>query len=325
MDDKAFDAILSQPIPPEGLMVDFDHYSSLTEDERAKLKEMNIQLPSKAAGWIRKMAKRVTDGLARIWAEVDLTPEGARAIEEKEYVWTSPVHPRAALENLGDGKVRPMAISKVALTNEPNIKAIGTVLDNRGSLDLENAASWADGLHGEAQQIEDAAIDERDSIEKEPRKRKTRMKEQIAKLLKLDPAADDDVIVEAVRALVEKEASAQAEVQNRANELAAKTTEAAELKNRAETAETELGTMKTAQAKAEADAKVAAELAKYPDLPNRSQAEEILRADFDKGSAFLASLKITTKVPGQNPDLANREENKTELRGIARVAAAVKK
>lgn len=139
MDDKAFDAILSQPIPPEGLMVDFDHYSSLTEDERAKLKDMNIQLPSKAAGWIRKLAKRVTDGLARIWAEVDFTPEGAQAIANKEYIWTSPVHPRAALENLGDGKVRPLAISKVALTNEPNIKAIGAIMNRRGLLDLENS------------------------------------------------------------------------------------------------------------------------------------------------------------------------------------------
>ena len=326
MDNRAFDSILSQPIPAEGIQLDFDHYSSLTDGERAKLKEMNIQLPSIAAGWIKKLASRVINGVEKIFGLTDFTPEGEAAVNGKGYIYTSPVHPRARLENLGDGKVRPLAISKVALTNAPNIKAIGTVLDNRGSLDLENAASWADGLHGEAQQIEPTAEDVRDSIEKETLKRKTRMKEQIAKLLKLDPAAADDVIVEAVRALVGKEASAQADAMNRANELAAQKTEAASLKNRAETAETELSTLKTERTKAETDAKVTAELGKYPDLPNRAQAEDILRADFAKGSAFLASLKLPGKVPGKTPDLENRageEDNKPT--GLARVIAAIHK
>lgn len=505
VDDKAFDSILAQEIPPNGLLLDFDHYSSLTEEELAKLKEMNIQLPSNAAGWIRRMAKRVTDGLARIWAEVDFTPEGERAIANKKYVWTSPVHPCAALENLGDGKVRPLAISKVALTNEPNIKAIGSILNRRGLLDLENSnpdekwitingrpvridengePDFGDGQAGgkaasgdkpvkrpisewrpdrakphsdpfearkrlmagfktkdvlgaevqwdksiidhreaprgggvknqadvrarlkrldiavdtvenpheaweennkrtylklvssadgkpemmqafvydkenhvgsyyptlrpkewekkrtgmllysrsgspmvvKALEIESPAEDARDSIEKETLKRKIRMKEQIAKLLKLDPAAADDVIVEAVRALVDKEAAAQVDVQIRANELEAKTAEAASLKNRAEAAETELGTMKTAQAKAETDAKVTAELGKYPDLPNRAQAEGMLRADFDKGAAFLASLKIPGKVAGKIPDIENRAGEETNKpTGLARVIAAIKK
>lgn len=326
MDNRAFDSILSQPIPAEGIQLDFDHYSSLTDGERAKLKEMNIQLPSMAAGWIKKFKRVVSNGIEKVLGLTDFTPEGEAAVKGKGYIYTSPVHPRAKLENLGCGKVRPLAISKVALTNAPNIKAIGTVLDNRGSLDLENAASWADGLHGEAQQIEPTAEDVRNSIEKETLKRKTRMKEQIAKLLKLDPAAADDVIVETVRVLVGKEASAQADVQNRANELKAKTDEAAALKNRAEAAEAKVQATETARIKAETDAKVTAELAKYPDLPNRAQAEDLLRADFAKGSAFLASLKLPGKVPGKTPDLNNRageEDNKPT--GLARVIAAIKK
>ena len=77
------------------------------------------------------------------------------------------------------------------------------------------------------------------------------MKEQIAKLLKLDPAASDDVIVEAVRALVGKEASAQADAMNRANELAAQKAEAASLKNRAEAAEAKVQEHETAKIKAD--------------------------------------------------------------------------
>ena len=153
------------------------------------------------------------------------------------------------------------------------------------------------------------------------------MKEQIAKLLKLDPNAADDVIVDAIKALVEKEASALAEVQNRANELKAKTTEAAELKNRAEAAEAKVQATETARIKAETDTKVTAELAKYPDLANRAEAEQMLRADFDKGAAFLASLKIPSKVPGKNPDtedLANRQKE-GQLIGYDRVAASLRK
>ena len=326
MDNRAFDSILSQPIPAEGLQLDFDHYSSLTDGERAKLKEMNIQLPSMAAGWIKKLTRRAADGIEKIFGLVDFTPEGEAAVNGKGYIYTSPVHPRTKLENLGDGKVRPLAISKVALTNAPNIKAIGSVLDNRGSLDLENAASWADGLNGEAQQIEPTAEDVRDSIEQETRKRKTKMKEQIAKILKLDPNAADDVIVEAVKALVGKEAAAQADVQNRANELKVKTDEAAALKNRAEAAEAKVQATETARVKAETDAKVTAELAKYPDLANRAEAEGMLRADFDKGAAFLASLKLPAKVPGKSPDLENRAgEETTKPTGLARVIAAIKK
>ncbi len=139
IDNRAMDAIASQPIPAEGIQLDFDHYSSLTEEERGVLKRLGIQLPSNAAGWIKKLARRTVDGLDKIFGLVDFTPEGERAIANKEYVWTSPVHPRAALENLGNGKVRPLAISKVALTNEPNIRAIGSLLNRRGLLDLENS------------------------------------------------------------------------------------------------------------------------------------------------------------------------------------------
>ena len=42
VDDKAIDAILSQEIPEGGLLLDFDHYSSLTQEEREALREMGF-------------------------------------------------------------------------------------------------------------------------------------------------------------------------------------------------------------------------------------------------------------------------------------------
>lgn len=316
LDEKAFDAILSQPIPEEGILFDFDHYSSLTEDERNKLDEMGIQLPSNAAGWIKKFAKRVKDGVEKIFGLVELTPDGEKAIDGREYIFTSPVHPRDKLEDLGDGKVRPLAISKVALTNEPNIKAIGSILENRGALDLANSESWSDGLNGNPQKIEVEADFISDDNNQQQRIKK--MKEQIATLLKLDPNASDEVIVNAVRVLVEQKEEAEEKLEEKAEEVTA-------LENRAATAEAKIKEHEAALQKAELDAKIKAELEKYPDLENREAAEGMLRADFEKGSAFLSSLKIAGKVPGKKPedDLENRE-GKDKLFGLARVVANFK-
>ena len=48
---KAFD-------PSRKVLVDRDHYSDLTNTERAKLAEMGIQLSSEAAGWISDLENR---------------------------------------------------------------------------------------------------------------------------------------------------------------------------------------------------------------------------------------------------------------------------
>ena len=172
VDEEALRAIEQQEIPPEGLLLDFDHYSDLTPDEIARLKEMGIKLPSEAAGWIRGIT-RVED---RLFAAVDLTAAGEEAVAGKNYVFTSPVFASKGLVPLETPCVRPTLIKKVALTNEPNIRAIGS-LRNRAGEDAE------DGIPGE---ILFPIANRGDGAEPEtqnPNKEKTMLNKQLAPLL----------------------------------------------------------------------------------------------------------------------------------------------
>lgn len=134
VDDAALDAVAGQAIPAGGILLDFDHYSDLTEEERAALKEMGIVLPSEAAGWLKRFARRGD----KVFAVAELTPKGAESVEGKEYRFTSPTFDWAGLEDLGGGRVRPKHVEKVGLTNEPNMRAIGAILANRRTWALAN-------------------------------------------------------------------------------------------------------------------------------------------------------------------------------------------
>ncbi len=109
-----------------GLLVDFDHFS------------LDTDKPSEAAGWITDLEARA-DGL---WARVRWTDSGLAAVTGGRYRLLSPVfrHP-SGTEDLGDGRVRPVYLESVALTNEPNIKG-GKPIANRWS-DVARAASLA--------------------------------------------------------------------------------------------------------------------------------------------------------------------------------------
>ena len=90
-----------------GLLVDFDHFS------------MDTDKSSEAAGWIT--ALRADD--AGLWAKVRWTKKGKDAVEGGEYRLVSPVFPKPSLcEDLGGGRLRPLSLTSVALTNDPNIK-----------------------------------------------------------------------------------------------------------------------------------------------------------------------------------------------------------
>ena len=135
IDDAALDAVAAQAIPDGGLLLDFDHYSDLTEEERAALARMGIQLPSGAAGWLKRLFRRGD----KVFAMADLTPDGAESVRGKEYRFTSPVFDLDGLERLDGNRVRPRHVDKVGLTNEPNMKAIGAILANRGTYALANS------------------------------------------------------------------------------------------------------------------------------------------------------------------------------------------
>ena len=88
----------------DGLLVDVDHSSALGKG-------------SSAAGWITNLQAK-DDG---IWATVSWTPKGADAIRNKEFKYCSAVWNRADCQDLGNDRVRPLAMSELAIVNNPNI------------------------------------------------------------------------------------------------------------------------------------------------------------------------------------------------------------
>jgi hypothetical protein len=98
-----------------GVLVDFDHFSLDTEKS------------SEAAGWISDLESRDTG----LWARVRWSDAGLSAVQGGRFRLMSPVFPPpSACEDLGGGKIRPVMLVSVALTNEPNIKG-GRPIANR--------------------------------------------------------------------------------------------------------------------------------------------------------------------------------------------------
>ena len=98
-----------------GVLVDFDHFSLDTEKS------------SEAAGWISDLESRDTG----LWARVRWSDAGLSAVRGGRFRLMSPVFPAPdACEDLGGGKIRPVMLVSVALTNEPNIKG-GKPIANR--------------------------------------------------------------------------------------------------------------------------------------------------------------------------------------------------
>lgn len=98
-----------------GVLVDFDHFSLDTEKS------------SEAAGWISDLESRDTG----LWARVRWSDAGLSAVRGGRFRLMSPVFPPpSACEDLGGGKIRPVVLVSVALTNEPNIKG-GKPIANR--------------------------------------------------------------------------------------------------------------------------------------------------------------------------------------------------
>jgi len=98
-----------------GVLVDFDHFSLDTEKS------------SEAAGWISDLESRDTG----LWARVRWSDAGLSAVRGGRFRLMSPVFPPpSACEDVGGGKIRPVMLVSVALTNEPNIKG-GKPIANR--------------------------------------------------------------------------------------------------------------------------------------------------------------------------------------------------
>ena len=107
-----------------GVLVDFDHFS------------LDTAQSSEAAGWITELESRDTG----LWARVRWSDAGLSAVQGGRFRLMSPVFPPpSACEDLGGGKIRPVMLVSVALTNEPNIKG-GRPLANRQPVEHHNDA-----------------------------------------------------------------------------------------------------------------------------------------------------------------------------------------
>lgn len=152
-----------------GLLVDFDHGS------------LNKYRSSRAAAWIAGVQVR-PDGL---YVQNRWTGSGKAAVEGGDFRFLSPVFPENACENLGGGRLRPMALAGAAVTNDPNMKGMAP-LTNRGH---------------------DAAED-----------KEQKMHEKLTKLLGLTADAADDAIEAKAGMLVNRAKEADA-LQARVTEL----------------------------------------------------------------------------------------------------------
>lgn len=98
-----------------GILVDYDHFS------------LDTDKPSEAAGWIMDLENR-TDG---VYAQIRWAGDGEAKVKSGAYRYVSPVWNRADCVTV-DGALRPMRLSTVALTNDPNIK-VTKPLSNRST------------------------------------------------------------------------------------------------------------------------------------------------------------------------------------------------
>lgn len=133
-----------------------------------------------ALAWLREMDIRN----GQLWGRLDLTDLGEAAVKGKRYKFFSTEYSGSDLQDLGNGRVRPKRLAGLAFTNRPN---------NRGGKPISN----------------------RDKTEP----LKTESMKPIAEKLGLPADADEAAILAKIATLMSSEATAKADVQNRAAEV----------------------------------------------------------------------------------------------------------
>lgn len=142
-----------------GMLVDPDHLSHDPDNN------------TEALAWAQELAIRN----GQLYARLDLTDLGEQAIRNKRYKFTSTEYDPPDIEDLGNGRVRPLRLAGLAFTNRPN---------NRGSKPLSNRCKAESPIHNTTNEID-------------------RMK-NIAAKLNLPPEADEAAIITQIEALLAK-------------------------------------------------------------------------------------------------------------------------
>ncbi len=109
-----------------GVLVDYDHFS------------LDSGQKSEAAGWITNMQQRPSG----LWAQIRWTNSGLGDVKGGKYRLVSPVWLRDEMEDAGDGRLRPLRLDSLALTNDPNLKGMMPLSNsNNGSTSCTCGAS----------------------------------------------------------------------------------------------------------------------------------------------------------------------------------------
>jgi phage I-like protein len=294
IDRRAVNAMAAGFDPYSKALVDFDHYSDLLPEDRAAVDKLGIQFPSAAAGWVTTVEPR-DDGL---WGSIDWTGAGAAALLNKEYRFLSPVWLRSACERIDAGRLRPISLEKLGLTNEPNIRAI-PALCNRDDAERISAPAVclypADTLANRvpSQTPAQAAAPAEPGTEHSPEtggKESTIMdfKAELLAMLGLYADATDEQISSAVAAKKAKDA-----------ETATKADERDAMTNRATAAEAKLLAFETAALAAQVEADLQKHAGK---IVNREQWKKALLAN------RAGALELLEALPEPTQRVLNRRD-----------------
>jgi phage I-like protein len=287
------------------VLIDFDHYSDLSNAQRKALEDIDVPLPTEAAGWLEAVEAR-GDGL---YGLADLTPDGEAAIANADYRFLSPVWLRKDCEDAGTDRVRPMRLNKVGLTNEPNIRDIRPLVNRRR----------VEAVTGPLCELKNSAPVETPAKDVEPVEAKHTenvmdYKAKLIEMLGLAPDADDAAIEAALAAMMNSKAEGEVAAKAKEDELVAVKAEKEELKNRAVAAEA-----------AASEARVEADLAAFADvITDKDSAKTLLlanRAAAVKSFEGFRAAKLPNRSDANPPD----EKQKPQLTGIDRACAAFAK
>lgn len=108
IDDDAVRAIVEAGVPEEGLLTDVEHVSVLGERD------------TRAYGWVRELAALPTEEGLQLCARIEWTPLGRPLVKDRIYKHFSTVYSVELCADLGGGRLRPLQLVGLALTNQPN-------------------------------------------------------------------------------------------------------------------------------------------------------------------------------------------------------------
>ena len=110
IDDEAVRAIVEAGVPEEGLLTDVEHVSVAVTGPR----------DSRAYGWVRELAALPTEEGLQLCARIEWTPLGLPLVRDRIYKHFSTVYSVELCADLGGGRLRPLQLVGLALTNQPN-------------------------------------------------------------------------------------------------------------------------------------------------------------------------------------------------------------